>query len=128
MPSINQDHTIFISQITPVEIASAFARRLRENNQLKRYVETAQKLLVSHVARDYKLVLLSSYVTDNATTLLYNHPLRAYDAVQLASADVINKRLASNGHVPLIFVASDNRLLDVATEIGLSTDNPNRYA
>ena len=55
--------------------------------------------------------------------LTQQHRLRAYDAVQLATA------IAAAAVLPgLAFVAADNDLLDAAQAEGLTAENPNNYA
>lgn len=57
-----------------------------------------------------------------AMDLLLTHPLRAYDAVQLASA--LSLPPLPRG-IALAFVAADERLLAVAKKLGLPIENPN---
>jgi predicted nucleic acid-binding protein len=73
-------------------------------------------------------VELSPVVIATARQLLDRHPLRAYDAVQLASALISNQALASAGLAPPVFLSSDDRLLNVANAEGLNTDNPNLHS
>jgi predicted nucleic acid-binding protein len=63
-----------------------------------------------------------------ATHLTQNHRLRGYDAVQLATALVINNVLTTSGFYDgFTFVSADNDLILAAKSEGLSTDNPNLY-
>ena len=57
--------------------------------------------------------------------LLGRHPLRAYDAVQLASALIVNRALQAAHLAPLIFLSADGHLNTAATAEGLAVDNPN---
>ncbi len=66
-------------------------------------------------------------IAGRAKDLLERYSLRAYDAVQLASALEGNAMLIAGGLSPLVFVCADHRLLAVAAAEGLSTDNPNNY-
>jgi uncharacterized protein len=56
------------------------------------------------------------------------HPLRAYDAVQLASAvsiqSLVNTVPEANS---LVFVTADSRLMAVAQAEELTVDDPNIY-
>jgi predicted nucleic acid-binding protein len=78
-------------------------------------------------ATEYQLVELTSSVVEQARLLLEHHPLRAYDAVQLASALVAQHALQSVNLLPLTFLSADDRLLVVAQAEGLVTDNPNTH-
>lgn len=62
-----------------------------------------------------------------ARALLDRHPLRAYDAVQLASAIRSNQVLLDEGLPSLVFLSADNRLISVTMAESLSTDNPNLH-
>ena len=55
-----------------------------------------------------------------------SHPLRAYDAVQLACALTLCDRLTALGVAP-IFVSADGNLVNVAGAELLSSDNPLNY-
>jgi hypothetical protein len=62
---------------------------------------------------------------DTACQLANKHPLRAYDAVQLATAWLSNQALLRMGEPPLTFICADNNLIAIAHGEGLLTDNPN---
>jgi hypothetical protein len=66
-------------------------------------------------------------VIEEAGQLLERQPLRAYDAVQLASALVAARTLADGGVAQPVFLTADDRLLALAEAEGLSTDNPNLH-
>jgi hypothetical protein len=84
-------------------------------------------LIDRHMSREFVVVVLSGDVVNRAEDLLALHPLRAYDAIQLASALVSNARLTQTGQPPLIFVSADQRLLMAATSEGLAIDDPNLH-
>jgi|GEM_PF-1352005 len=62
-----------------------------------------------------------------AGQLLDRHPLRAYDAVQLASALIVNQTLTEVDLPVPAFLSADDRLLNTARAEGLPTDNPNLH-
>jgi predicted nucleic acid-binding protein len=66
-------------------------------------------------------------VISTAQRLANQHPLRAYDAVQLASAWLANENLIRAEQRPLTFVCADNHLVAVAQAEGLLTENPSQY-
>jgi hypothetical protein len=76
---------------------------------------------------DYQFVELTYPVVEQAKLLLARYALRAYDAVQLASAVLTQQTLQAIALPPLTFLAADDRLLDAAKAEGLVTDNPNLY-
>jgi uncharacterized protein len=117
-------HDIFIAQITPVEIVSGISCLKRENVISANDAQTAQKLIERHIRRQYKEIIFTNHIVQTAKQLLNTYPLRAYDAVQLASALEANTRLTRAGLQPLIFVSADKRLLSAATGEGLQSHDP----
>jgi uncharacterized protein len=117
-------NTIVTTQVSEVEGISAIQRRVREG------------FLDAHVARqlgadfraicqsEYRLVTVTSAVVAQACALLTQHPLRAYDALQLASALVTNDALQAAGLSTATFLSADQRLLQAASAEGLTTDDP----
>jgi predicted nucleic acid-binding protein len=73
------------------------------------------------------LVEVDAAVSDLAGELVDRHPLRAYDAVQLASALAANRILQLLALSPLTFLSADDRLVAVARAEGLIADNPNLH-
>jgi len=85
-------------------------------------------LLLRHLqpcATDYELIELDIKIVDLCHDLLDRYPVRAYDAVQLASAMLVNPVLQSAELSPLVFVSADIRLNAIAEAEGLTVDNPN---
>jgi predicted nucleic acid-binding protein len=117
-------NVVFIAQITPVEVVSAFARRERDGSIATRTSKAMHLLLNRHVTREYEVIGLSNAVVRQAQTLLGQYILRGFDAIQLASALEIQTRLAAANRPPLVFVCSDTRLLQAATQSGLQTVIP----
>jgi len=71
---------------------------------------------------------LEPAVVDIARQQANRHPLRAYDAVHLATAWLANNELVQAGQPPLILISADERLLTIAQTEGLFTDNPDRHS
>lgn len=120
-------HTLLTAQMTPAEIVSGVARRRRERTIPARTAHAIRLLTDRHTRREYLVIGLQDPVLRRAEDLLERHPLRAYDAVQLASALESNGRLVAAGLAPLVFVPADIRLLAVASAEGLTTDDPNAH-
>lgn len=117
-------HTIFISQITPVEVMSSLTRRRREGTLSTRSLHAAKLILNRHVRRDYFTILLIPEVIEKAQDLLERYPLRAADAMQLGCAIQANTQFTQEGHPGVIFVCSDSRLLLAAAEESLQIHEP----
>lgn len=101
------------SRLSAVEVASALARRCREGafpaaERDRALAALEQDLAALHV------VELSPPIVARARELLVLHPLRAGDAVQLASALFLKRELAE----PVTFAAYDARLNATAAAEG----------
>jgi uncharacterized protein len=123
----SSDNTIIIAQITQIEIVSGASRRAREGTLTTRTARAVRLLIDRHARREYVVIGLTPQVVRRAEDLLTVHPLRTYDAVQLASALESNTRLVATGLSPLIFVSADIRLLVAAAAEGLITEDPKAH-
>jgi len=122
------DNDLAISQITWVEVHSAFARRLRDGSLSAQRFDLIVQKVREDFENEYRVIDVDRTLIETATELVIQHPLRAYDSVQLASAlRFQSTTLLSQPETRVIFVSADNRLLDIAQSEGLATDNPNNY-
>jgi len=122
------DNDLAISQITWVEVHSAFARRLRDRSLSAQRFDLIVQKVREDFENEYLVIDVDRTLIETATELVIQHPLRAYDSVQLASAlRFQSTTLLSQPETRVIFVSADNRLLDIAQSEGLATDNPNNY-
>jgi predicted nucleic acid-binding protein len=97
------------SRLSEVEISSAIARRTREGTLTTRQRDR----MLTALRRDLPalaIVELVPEVTSEARALLLRHPLRAADAIQLASCLYLQRQLDES----VSFVAFDRRLLAAA--------------
>jgi predicted nucleic acid-binding protein len=116
---------ILTSRVTMVEAWSALARRRREASiSIQNQADALDAFREDCMVR-YRFVELEMPVVELAGSLLERHPLRAYDAVQLASAVMAGQALAEAALPLPIFLSADERLLSVARAEGLPADNPN---
>jgi hypothetical protein len=121
------DNVIITARVSLVEVYSAFNRRLREAHlSLVDYAQIVTDF-ATVCAAEYQLVELTTSVVERSRLLLEHHPLRAYDAIQLASALQANEALQTANLPPLIFLAADTRLLAAAQTENLTADNPNDH-
>jgi uncharacterized protein len=118
---------IFVAQITRTEIVSGIARLNREGRLSVSSTTNARLSIDYHMTLEYSVVELSEPVILLAEDLLLAHPLRAYDAMQLASALDLRARLSATSLAAPIFVSADRRLLAAAEAEGLLTDDPNQH-
>jgi predicted nucleic acid-binding protein len=110
---LEQDAEILAWWGTPIEIASAIARREREQLLSS---EEAERVLASarQLAEAWHEIVPSAAVRRSAERLLRMHPLRAADSLQLAAALVACDRDPTT----LEFVCLDARLANAARREG----------
>ncbi len=120
-------NSLIIARITWVEVLSALARRQREASLTPDDVTWALSAFRYDLDMQYQVVELDSALAEAAGILVTQHPLRAYDAVQLASALRVQLGLAQVQTPTFTFLAADDRLTAVAQANGLLTDNPNHH-
>jgi predicted nucleic acid-binding protein len=103
------------SVLMPVELHSAFCRRVREGT----LATIALPRLFERVAADreyWNLIETTPDVLDEAAALLEIHPLRSLDAVHVASARIFQTRIRQ----PVTFISADVRQLTAAKRAGLA--------
>jgi len=116
-----------LAQVTLVEVVATLCRKAREAA-----ISTAER---DRLIDTFRQDCINSYVIIPATTLTHtsagdlcrSHILRAYDAVQLASAiDLRDEAQAANAPAPT-FVCADKALLLIAKTEGMDIENPNDH-
>jgi uncharacterized protein len=114
---------VAIAEISRVEVAAAFAVLVRRNEISKTLGERAYKEFIDELEQEYRSVRLTPEVPHHAADLTQRHPLKAYDAVQLATA-LAYDGLLKRAQLSLTFISGDDRLLQAANVEGLVADNP----
>jgi hypothetical protein len=113
-------NTIAVSYITEVEVCSALSRKIRNSQISQQDAIKRQSDFLVDLEHQYITVSLNTAVRRYARDLLFKHPLRALDAIQLGSAIEFQSRITS----PVIFVSADANLLNAASVEGFAVDNP----
>lgn len=109
---------VAVCRIAFAEVAAALARACRE----RILVEDERDRLLDQLGDDvdaFQTVELRRAVVEATRPLVTRHPLRGYDAVQLASAIAIHERGSS-----LRFWSADARLVAAARSEGLRAQLP----
>ena len=119
---------IAIAQITWVEVLSALARRQREGSLSASDFNVVVQDFSEDFENQYEVIEIDQALMETAGELVIQYPLRAYDAVQLASGLRFQSSLSQIPNAQLVFISADTRLLNIAQSEGLVTDNPNNYA
>ena len=110
-------HDCVLSAVLPVEMRSALRRRVAD----KTLDETRVPAILKRFAADrtlWTVVEVSGEVLATAETLSAAHPLRALDAIHVASAKLFAARLPSS---TFVFVSADIRQTAAAAALGMTT-------
>jgi predicted nucleic acid-binding protein len=118
---------ITIGELATAEVAAAFAILVRRVVVSKRIGEHAYKKFIGEFRGEYQIAHLTPALVLSAAELTQRHPLKAYDAVQLALALHANNLLKADD-LSLTFVTSDKTLVQAAEHEGLVVENPQNHA
>jgi uncharacterized protein len=107
--------TVATSRLSEVEVASGLVRRTREGA----FTAARRDRMLDALQRDLPAIAVVEVIPEvaaDARALLLRHPLRASDAIQLASCQYLQRQLAE----PVPFVAFERRLAAAAHAEGLT--------
>jgi predicted nucleic acid-binding protein len=119
----DHESAVAIAEIGIVEVVAAFARHRRTKELTRQEYLFARRVFLRDVGQ-YQVVSADREIIKQATDLTDRHPLRAYDAVQLATALRLAEALGEEG-LSLTFVSADAQLCVAAEQENLATVNPN---
>jgi predicted nucleic acid-binding protein len=111
-------HTLAVLSLARVEFRAAVRQRERNGDLPHDAAEALSARMDSHLQNLYLIQLVTEAVVEEAAALLDRHPLRAYDAMQLAGC------LALRSSERPSFVCSDRRLSRAAEQEGLAVLDP----
>lgn len=120
-------HDLYIAQVTLVEAIATLCRKAREAS----ITEAERDHLISEFRHDatasYTVIPVITATYTRAGDFCHIYPLRAYDAVQLASVLSLRDDALAAGALAPTFVCADVQLLSFAAAEGLNTENPNSF-
>lgn len=125
--SQSSGNDVITSKLGIAEVLSGLNRRRREASISTADYTKFSKDFTAVSRFQYKMMDLTDAVLLEAQRLLETYPLRAGDAIQLASALLANAQLQSANLPALIFLASDARLVPAAKGEGLLADDPQNH-
>jgi uncharacterized protein len=112
-----RDNQCIVSAVLPVEVRSALRRRVAEKTLDAKRAPGILKRLAADRAY-WTIIEVSREVLAAAEALTSAHPLRALDAIHVASAKLFADRTAAQ---TFVFVSADMRQANVAEALGIKT-------
>jgi len=109
--------------LSRVEFRAALRRRERAGDIEAGIGHALRSRFDSHWEEQFLIQSVTEMVLADAVLLIDKHPLRAYDAVQLAGCLVFCSR---TGPEPVVFVSADRDLLAAAEIEGVTVLDPSR--
>lgn len=117
----------YSAKITEVEVCSTISRKQKGLTLSAASAGKALKRFRRNFSDNFNRLNLTDVIINEAIRLSANHALRGYDAVQLATALIANRKRLNENLTALIFVSADNELNKAAQSEGLAVENPNNY-
>lgn len=121
------EHQIYVARVAFVEVISALARRHRGGSLDATQFSKANARFRRLFKRQFRILETDEPIADESAQLSEKHFLRAYDAVQLATALEVQRTRTQLRASPLSFVSADNELNNAAHAEGLAVKNPNNH-
>jgi predicted nucleic acid-binding protein len=120
---IDEGQSILLAEITVAELAAALGILQRVGRITPRHRQDFWEKFERDCVERYDLIPVIYDVIYAAALLCARHPLKAYDAVQLAAGLALKGTLAEQD-ISLVFVSGDDTLITAAQAEGLTADNP----
>nr|VFJ53929.1 MAG: hypothetical protein BECKFM1743A_GA0114220_101224 [Candidatus Kentron sp. FM]VFJ54798.1 MAG: hypothetical protein BECKFM1743C_GA0114222_101444 [Candidatus Kentron sp. FM]VFK08900.1 MAG: hypothetical protein BECKFM1743B_GA0114221_100854 [Candidatus Kentron sp. FM] len=127
LTDFDSNNRVLVARVTWVETISAFSRLRRENKIDPVLLDRTIRIFETDWETEYRIVEIEGPDFDKAGDLVQKHPLRAYDAIQLACALKVHAAFAGTAQNSVTFLSGDNRLIDAARSEGLEVENPNNH-
>lgn len=119
----DETNDIFLANLSIAEVGAALAILVRNKQIARRQGDIELDRFFADVETRFSLVDITTEIVYRAAALCQQHPLKGYDAVQLATALSLAKALQSLAR-SLVFICGDQQLLTAAENEGLVTDDP----
>ncbi len=118
-------HAIYVLEVTAVEVTSAVIRRQRGGTLSPADAVTILTQFRTDLTTEYQGIAITPTLLATAVAHSETYGLRAYDAMHLAGATLLQAYRAGLDLSPLILLSADEELNAAATAAGLLVDNPN---
>ena len=129
--SVEQGNVLGLAEITEVELTSALYQMTRGGVLKAKRRDASLDLFWNQVdGSEYSIIRITPAIIESAADLCKRHPLKGYDAVQLACALAYRDNLRPLDPAPadFVFLCEDTKLLKAAAAEGFTVDNPLAHA
>lgn len=116
-----------LATLTRVELLAALYRRVRTGSLTFAQAQQAEQAFRHELRTHYVRVPQRAAILNRAMALVVAYPLRAYDAVQLATALYVQSQNTALALPVPMFLCADQNLNRAATAEGLQVDDPNLH-
>jgi len=123
----NAGHECVIATITAVELLAAFYLRTRVGSMTVIQAQQAEAAFRGELPSHFRRLSATSVILDRAMQLVAQHPLRAYDAIQLSSAHFLKTQRLATNLTAVTFLSADQKLNRAAIAEQLLVDDPNQH-
>ena len=114
-----------VLEVSRVEFHSAVRRRERHGDISSAAADSVLMQLDSDLQSLFVVQPLTAALLEEAVAVIGRHPLRAYDALQLAGCTALKSGMGAQG---FSFVCADDELLNAAMAEGFGVINPSESA
>lgn len=115
-------NALFTVEISMVEVAAAIAIIHRVGRIGRKLRDATFDKYMKGVTSRYQLIPVTSSLLHRAAHLTQKHPLKGYDAIQLAAGLELSASLGRR-KMAMVFVSGDQQLFNAAQAEGLTADN-----
>lgn len=120
-------HILFVALISGAEVVAAIAKRERMGSLSSTDAQQAISDFQNNFQAQYSVIALTRDIVERAMDLVPKRSLRGYDAVQLATALILNDESITSGSAPITFVSADGNLNNAAAQEGLAVETPQAH-
>jgi predicted nucleic acid-binding protein len=119
-----QGHQLYTVRITGAEVVAALMLRSRVGTLTSSATWDVIRRFKCDFQSRYQLIEVSQRLVEFAMSLTETHPLRGYDAVQVAAAITLQRAPVVETVQAITFVSADARLNAAAAAEGLLIEDP----
>jgi len=123
LASREEGHAMVLLALAKVEFTAAVRRRARNGDLSEEEADGLESRLERHIKSRFIIQPVTDLLIEKATLAARLHPLRAYDALQMAGC-LVTKEVMEDANSRTILVCADLQLRNAARAEGLRVLDP----